>query len=341
MKFISNKENFKKIGELLKVTDKIFPNVRISENENGTVEFCVSNGSISLALNVKCMVEENTPVCVNAKKFVEILSRIERSFSFNDGVISFEKSNVTLPVINTSDFLSVNGPDAEIKEIKTEFIQNSIKNVDYACCASQRGILSGISFKDCEVAATDGNRLTVYSVETGLQDVVIPKNVTDLIVNCFDRSSVLVSCSDQKIMLQDEKFMLIAPVLNGTFPNYKGIIPRDYEKSVLIPRKQVLKAIDLLAIMQEDLIKTVKFVFKKDRLLTLATSDKKNDIEIDVDCTEDFEIDFNLLFIKDIFQNTTEDEIKMKYATSTTLVVFEAGDNKIDVVMPLVTKDRR
>lgn len=341
MKFIANKENFKKIGELLKVTDKIFPNVRISENENGTVEFCVSNGSISLALNVKCMVEENTPMCVNAKKFVEILSRIDRSFSFNDGLISFEKSNVTLPVINASEFPPINSPDAEIKEIKTEFIQNSIKNVDYACRASQYDILSGISFKDCEAVATDGNRLTVYSSETGLKDVVIPKNVTDLIVNCFDRSSVFVTCSGQKIMLQDEKFMLIAPVLNGTFPNHKSLIPRDYEKSVLIPRKQVLKAIDLLAIMQEDLIKKVKFIFRKDRLLALATMDKKNDIEIDVDCTEDFEIDFNLLFIKDVFQNTTEDEIKMKYATAVSGVIFESGDNKIDVVMPIAPKDRR
>jgi DNA polymerase III sliding clamp (beta) subunit (PCNA family) len=118
-------------------------------------------------------------------------------------------------------------------EVKDEFLRNWLvpsatiqAATRYASSDETRYIMNGIYFGKAEVAATDGRRLIVIPCSGMQEDFILGKSAAVLAKHLFD-GDVSVSCNDGFCRLQQDGRRLIARRIEGTYPKYNQVIPKE------------------------------------------------------------------------------------------------------------------
>ena len=145
-------------------------------------------------------------------------------------------------------------------------------SVNYACAIEEnRPIFTGVCLNKSTFVATDTHRMAWYYVEsinnTIEKEIVIPLQVTKLLQNYLDKKSgfpVVVSVDEKQRHLKFEfpQTVVITRLIEGTFPNFKQVVPTDHKTSVKLNVKKLLDELSFV----EDIAK------KSNGIVTLAVA---------------------------------------------------------------------
>ena len=134
--------------------------------------------------------------------------------------------------------------------------------------------------------------------------------------------------------------ILISKLIDGTFPDYKRVIPKNNNENLLVNRLNLLSAVDRVSTIVNEKSPVIKFKLFKN-LVNLSTFNKDNssateDIEADYEGKE-IEIGFNAKYIMDMLENLKENEIQLSFMDNSSPIIAKEKTNPdlIYVLMPM------
>ena len=203
--------------------------------------------------------------------------------------------------------------------------------------------------KVLRAVATDGHRLA--RVEEPLPDgagampgVIIPRKTVAELRKLLDEVSgeVRIDLSDTRIQFRVDAITLTSKLIDGTFPEYEPVIPRDNDKVLRVGKKDFADAVARVAAISSERSRPVKLSLARDLLVLSAASPEQGTAteELDADHVKydagPLEIGFQARYLNDITDQIA-DEVEFRFAdeSAPTIMSDTADKSSIYVIMPL------
>ena len=296
---------------------------------------------------------------VNARKIIDVLrtmpsdQTVSLETSQDKLVLKGGKSRFTLASLPAEDFPLVQeaasfGPAFSVPQ-KT--LKHLLGQVAFAMAVQDiRYYLNGILFvaegKQLSLVATDGHRLAFASatldVEVPKQEVILPrKTVIELQRLLSDADGAL----EMRFASNQAKFSFgtlefVTKLVEGKFPDYNRVIPRNHHNSVTLGRAPLLASLQRTAIMTSDKFKGVRLNLEPGTLRVASNNAEQEEAvdELDIDYGGDtIEIGFNVTYLIDALANMGQDMVKVELSdgNSSALLTIPENDSFKYVVMPM------
>ena len=374
MKFKINKEHF--ATGLRQVTNVVSskPSMPVLNNvlikaEGDTVVLTTTNLDLGIRCSIKAEVEKPGEITLPVKKLAAIVNSMpqqEINLESGDGQVARIRSG-------RSDFQRFNGLKAEDfpplpsfvdqhnYELGPQELLNMLRSVSYAQSSDEkRYILNSVFFNFSEgkltLVATDGRRLALISRDMKIDredegSIILPaKTVSELEKLLTQGKNVKISFNDRQVAFDIEvgeessgngltgSIYLVSKIVEGSYPNYKQVIPKETEHRIKVERELMLETVRRVALMTTDKQNSVRLkIFDNCLEISGQSSDfgeAKEPIEVEYDGPE-VQIGFNPEFLLSPLSNLTKDEIFFEFKDEMSPGVFKTLDNFLCVVMPL------
>jgi len=216
-----------------------------------------------------------------------------------------------------------------------------------------RHYLSGIFFHQTQIedknfitaAATDSHRMSVSKIRidqsVNFEPIILPKKTIFQLCSLLENydGDVKISNIKSKIKFELNNSILISKLIDGKFPNYIQVIPKNNQKKLEIDLKLFLNSVDRVASVSLDKKDGVKFNLSND-VLNLSVNntnsgDGKESLNVKFD--HDLEISFNSRYLIDVASQLEGDKIEIYFNdTSSPALIKDPSDfDSIFVVMPM------
>ncbi len=275
----------------------------------------------------------------------------------NESKLQLESDNsiFNLNCINSSEF-----PLTDENFNENEFVINSKKLLKLLnkCKFSvsndeTRHYLSGIYFHQTIVddknyltaVATDSHRMSISKTrleqKINFEPVILPKKTIFQLVSLLDSydGDVKISNVKSKIKFELDKSILISKLIDGKFPNYIQVIPKNNQKKLEINLKLFLNSVDRVASVSLDKKDGVKFNLTKESLNLSVNNTNSGDGNetLNVKFDHDLEISFNSRYLLDVASQIDGENIEIFFNdTGSPALIKDPGDfDSIYVVMPM------
>ncbi len=294
MKFVIAQESFL---ESLKIVSRavsganslpVLGNILIRA-EGKKVHFSATNLEISISTFSEATVKNEGAVTVPAKiltSYVSLLSKAdEMEISASGGntlEIRSKTSQTKIKGISADEFPSLAKVEGGTKlEIPADVFRSSVQKVAFAAQEhSSRPILSGVYFSanksELRMAATDSYRLSekIIALKTEAKEVtcVVPvRAVLEADRLAGGNNTVTVTVTDNQVLFVVGRTELISRLIEGQFPDYKQIIPKNVVSTVEISREEFDLAVRRVSIFAKENNQHMKLEFLSDNSLVLST----------------------------------------------------------------------
>ena len=216
-----------------------------------------------------------------------------------------------------------------------------------------RHYLSGIFFHQSVVedkifltaAATDSHRMSVSKVnlkdKVQFEPIILPKKTIFQLCTILDdyEGEVKISNIKSKIKFEMSNSILISKLIDGKFPNYIQVIPKENQKKLEVDLKLFLDSVDRVASVSVDKKDGVKFNLLKDILNLSVNNANSGDGKETISVKFDYEMDvsFNSRYLIDIASQLDGSKIEIYFKDSgSPALIKDPGDyDSIYVVMPM------
>tara|TARA_B100001121_G_scaffold83111_1_gene73531 strand:- start:1310 stop:2422 length:1113 start_codon:yes stop_codon:yes gene_type:complete len=282
--------------------------------------------------------------------------KINISLSENNKLqLESEKSIFNLNCINSSEFplTDENFRDNEFI-IKSKSLLKLLNKCKFSVSNDEtRHYLSGIYFHQTEVdeknyltaVATDSHRMSISKVrldqKINFDPIILPKKTIFQLVNLLDNydGDVKISNVKSKIKFELKNSVLISKLIDGKFPNYIQVIPKNNQKKLEVDLKLFLGSVDRVASVSLDKKDGVKFNINKDNLnLTVNNTNSGDGNEnLSVKFEHELEISFNSRYLIDVASQLDGEKIEIFFNdTGSPALIKDPSDfDSIYVVMPM------
>ena len=266
-----------------------------------------------------------------------------------------DKSSFNLNCLKASEF-----PVTEANFRENEFSLNSKKLLKLLnkCKFSvsndeTRHYLSGIYFHQTEVedknhltaVATDSHRMSISKIrldeKIDFEPIILPKKTIFQLCSLLENydGDVKVSNIKSKIKFELNNSVLISKLIDGKFPNYIQVIPKNNQKKLEIDLKLFLNSVDRVASVSLDKKDGVKFNLSKDTLDLSVNNTNSGDGKetLNVKFDHDLEISFNSRYLIDVASQLDGERVEIFLNdTGSPALIKDPGDfDSIFVVMPM------
>ena len=216
-----------------------------------------------------------------------------------------------------------------------------------------RHYLSGIFFHQTEVdnkifltaAATDSHRMSISKIrlqnKVQFDQIILPKKTIFQLCSLLEdyEGEVKISNIKSKIKFEIDNSILISKLIDGKFPNYVQVIPKENQKKLEVDLKLFLNSVDRVASVSLDKKDGVKFNLSKNNLDLSVNNTNSGDGKESLSVKFDHELDisFNSRYLIDVASQLDGDniEIYLKDTGSPALIRDPADYDSIYVVMPM------
>ena len=173
------------------------------------------------------------------------------------------------------------------------------------------------------------------------EPVILPKKTIFQLCSLLEDfdGDVKISNIKSKIKFELNNSVLISKLIDGKFPNYVQVIPKNNKKKLEIDLKLFLNSVDRVASVSLDKKDGVKFNLKKDKLNLSVNNTNSGDgnEDLTVKFDHDLNISFNSRYLIDVASQLDGDKIEMflNDTSSPALIKDPADFDSIFVVMPM------
>jgi DNA polymerase-3 subunit beta len=378
MKFKINRDHFSSGLQFVtsvvgaRKTMPILQNVLI-EASGSNIHLTTTNLDLGARCTIKAEVEEGGSVTLPVKE----LGRIIRELA--DMEVSVETSETPKATISTrGSVFNVIGMDSkefpplpELEERKNFTIKRSelismLKSVSYAQSVNEeRYMLKGVFFQfdkeKLSLVATDGRRLAVTqksinATEEEQGEFILPSLTVSEIEKMPDiGETVRLAFTDRQVAFQldvsdgkdenhgfIENIYLVSKVVEGKYPNYKQVIPRDDFNVAEVERELMQECVHRAALVSDEKI-TLRIKPKEMEITGQSTlGDACESMNISY-VGEETTVSFNPRFILDPLRYISQDKLKLEFRDDMSPGVFRVLESEksdvsiLCVVMPIRT----
>jgi len=217
-----------------------------------------------------------------------------------------------------------------------------------------RHYLNGIYFHKIKLedksflcgVATDSHRLSSSSLEIDsnidLEPIILPKKTIFQLISLLEQnnSPIKISNSKSKIKFEMTDGILISKVIDGRFPDYTKVIPKDNDKVLEIKLDEFKSSIERVTTMSSDRKEGLRISISKDSVQLAVNNPSSGEGIENIKAkfnSSDLNISFNSRYLTDIASQIENESIiiNLKDAGSPALINDFSDKNSFHVVMPM------
>ncbi|MFT5352787.1 MAG: DNA polymerase-3 subunit beta [Candidatus Paceibacteria bacterium] len=267
--------------------------------------------------------------------------------------ITNDKNESQIKTVSDEDFPSIPKLDStKTFNISSDDLLKGLKSVWYgASTSSMKPELSSVYIyqRDDSVVfvATDSFRLAEKKVRvnnaTEFESVLIPfKNVSE-IIRIFDNydTDIEVVFDKNQIALKADGIYIVSRIIDGIFPDYNQIIPKENSSEVVVLKQDLTQALKLSNIFSNKFNQVTMTVRPSDDVFEILAKDiDKGENRNTIQSTlrgDDIEINFNQRYIVDCFSSIESDSLTLYFnGAGKPMVIKGVGDGSfMYLVMPM------
>ena len=193
--------------------------------------------------------------------------------------------------------------------------------------------------------ATDSHRMSVSKFRLkeniDFEPIILPKKTIFQLCSLLEDfdGEVKISNIKSKIKFELNNSILISKLIDGKFPNYVQVIPKDNQKKLEVDLKLFLNSVDRVASVSLDKKDGVKFNLSKNKLDLSVNNTNSGDGNENLEVKFDHELDisFNSRYLIDVASQLDGNKIEifLKDTASPALIKDPSDFDSIYVVMPM------
>ncbi len=323
-----------------------------------SLKFRATNLSLGIEVEIPAKIEKEGVVAVTGSILAGIFSNIfsnENVFlDGGDGNLSVKtnKSKIKLKGQPHEDFPTIPTVSGTTFEIDSRKLIDGIKSVYYSSSVSDvKPEISSVYVYSHEdnlmFVSTDSFRLAEKKIKTKnskeIPGILIPfKNIPEILRVFGEYSGTINACFNKnQISFSAENVYLTSRVIDGVFPDYRQIIPKEKKTEAIVLKQDLLNALKLSNIFSDKFNQVNLSLKPKSKIFEFSSVNNdvgENKTQIDATLEgEDVELGFNYKYLLDCFQSINTDSMSIKLdGTSKPIVVSPVSDASFTyLIMPM------
>jgi DNA polymerase-3 subunit beta len=209
------------------------------------------------------------------------------------------------------------------------------------------GVLVSVKGKKISLVATDGRRLAMakgdlVSDNSGKDGAkaIIPAKALTLIDKLVDdpEEAVGFQIKENQVIVHTSSATLTSSLVEGQFPPYEDVIPKDCDKKMTASTADFLAKIRLASLLTTEESKGVRLAFSKKGLVLSSRSPESGEATVNFPCKfegTDVEIGFNPTFLIEALRVVDTDEISLELTAPNRPGLLKGGPDFLYVIMPV------
>ncbi|QDU70304.1 DNA polymerase III subunit beta [Mucisphaera calidilacus] len=196
------------------------------------------------------------------------------------------------------------------------------------------------------VVATDGHRLALAkgSCKAGGDEprsAIVPTKALNLLLKLFDDPEQVVRCrvADNQIFFATDQATLVSNLVEGNFPPYQDVIPKDGDKKAQVATDMLVSAVRRAALLTNEESKGVRMAFDEGGLTLTSRAPEMGEAEIKTELSgysgEAIEIGFNPTYVLDALKVVDSEEVTLELKAGNKPGVLKTDNQFLYVVMPV------
>ncbi len=325
-------------------------------------QLTVSASDLETTMRTSLEVEANEAgkIAIPAKLLLDVLKNLpdqpctflvdKTNFSVE---IAYDNGKSKMVGYNGEDFPRTPAIENSSKtKVSGEIISKAINKTLFATGNDDlRPVMSGVfcqfSPQDITFVATDAHKLVRYrrtdSTATGSSSFILPKKPLNLLKsNLSGAEEVLLEYNESNAIFTFNDIVLVCRLIDGKYPNYEAVIPKENPNVLIIDRAQFLSSIKRVSIFANKTTHQIKLKLAGSELsLSAEDIDFSNEANERLTCNydgDDMEIGFNSRFLMEMLNNldTTEVKLEMSEPSRAGLLMPAVKDNEDEDILMLV-----
>ena len=272
--------------------------------------------------------------------------------------LSSFKSKFTFSCLPKDEFPILSTENYKISFLLSSNVLKEMIDQTYFAISSEesRYYLNGIFFHTVKLnnkfflrsIATDGHRLAqsqtiAPTAANNIFNTIIPKKLIFELRKLIDdvETDIKIDLTERKIRFSFNETIIVSKLIDGKFPDYEKVIPKDTKNSFSIDRKSFLESINRISTISSDKSKAIKLNLNKNKLTISANNLEEGgsgieEIEINYNGPS-LDIGFNGNYLKEIINQLNNKEIIILFSDSTapTIIKDESKSDTLYVLMPM------
>ncbi len=345
-------------------TIPILSNVLI-RSDGGSLSLKATDLDLEVVESVAAMVEVAGATTVPAHMLHDIVRKIPEGAQIRletsaDGAtmtLTAGRSRFSLQMLPETDYPDITaGGFTHSFAIKAADLKWLVERTQFAISTEEtRYYLNGIFLHTVEGAdgmalravATDGHRLAqaelpVPDGAAGMPGIIVPRKTVGEVQRLLEDpdADVSVELSDAKIRFTIGPVVLTSKLIDGTFPDYVRVIPKNNDKVLLVEREDFTRAVDRVSTVASERGRAVKLSLSEGMLVLtvnnpesgMATEELAADYE-----AAPLDIGFNSKYLLDIAGQVGSEAMRFRLSDAgSPTVVEDTGDERLlYVLMPM------
>ncbi len=317
-----------------------------------------TNLSIGIEVEIPAKIEKEGILAISGSVLNGIFSNIFQNENIYlesiDGnlLIQTKKSKIKLKGQPHDDFPTIPRVNGTSFEIESKKLIDGIKSVYYSSSSSDiKPEISSVFMYTNEdnlvFVSTDSFRLAEKKIKikglTEIPGILIPfKNISE-ILRVFGEfiGTIKVCFNKNQISFSSDNVYLTSRVIDGIFPDYRQIIPKNSTTTAVVLKQDLLNALKLSNIFSDKFNQVNLAIKLKEKIFELSSANNdvgENKTYLDAVINgENIELSFNYKYFLDCFQSITTDSLSIKLSgANSPIVVFPVSDPSFTyLIMPM------
>ena len=299
-------------------------------------ELLVSASDLETTMSATLTIDSSSDgsIAVPAKLLLEILKTFpEQPLTFtveenNTIEISSQSGKYALAYAPGEEFpKSINLEEPSKTIVPAEVLSTAINKTIFAAGNDDlRPVMSGVFFQFSPegliFVATDAHKLVKYSRSdvkaSQVSDFIMPRKPLNILKGILATSNeeVSIEYNDSNATFSFDNYILTCRLIDGKYPNYEAVIPKENPNKLIIDRTQFLSSVRRVAIFSNKTTHQIKLKIAGAELnISAEDVDYSNKAEERLTCDyqgDDMQIGFNSRFLLEMLGNLQSDLIMLE-----------------------------
>ena len=341
----------------------ILDNFLFDLNQN-SLKISASDLETTITSTLAVESSEEGSVCIPARLLLDTLKTFpEQPLTFtvednNTVEISSSSGKYALAYASGEDFpTAVELKDPSATKIEGDILATAISKTIFAAGNDDlRPVMSGVFFQfttdDLTFVATDAHKLVKYTrtdvKASETAEFIMPKKPLNLLKGILAGSEeeVSVEYNDSNAKFSFENTEMICRLIDGKYPNYEAVIPKENPNRLSIDRNQFLNSVRRVSIFSNKTTHQIRLKIAGAELnISAEDIDYSNKADERLTCDyqgDDIQIGFNSRFLTEMLNNLTSDEVSLEMSLPnragilTPIDGLDDGEHVTMLVMPVM-----
>ncbi len=340
--------------------------------DSGRLRLQATNLEIGITHWIGAKIEDEGAVTIPAKLLSDFVGNLP-----NDKVeMTLDERTQTIHVVCARSEANIKGIEADefptIPVVETDqptvridpaVLRSAINQVAFAAATDDtRPVLAGVLLKlqgnTVTLAATDGFRLAVKTIELPeparvAQEVIVPARalieLARILGDAENPVEISITASGGQILFHTDATDLVSRLIDGKFPDYQRIIPKQYNTRAVLDRNTFVQNARQASVFATSSANITKLTLESGGdwgpgRLTLSANaaevgDNKSELEGQIS-GEGGQIALNIKFLQDALAAIDTPQIAFEMQTASTPGVFRpvGDDSLLIIVMPMTVR---